>query len=99
MVKSIKLQESWSKGNHSARELATIFSVLFFGNNSWSVGLCAPPPQQKVFRHITAPDNLWLNKLCWLLACTLQNRDLGIGVQIEFTKRMMKKSIMASEKL
>ena len=28
------LQESWSKGSHAARELATVFSVTFFSNNS-----------------------------------------------------------------
>jgi len=28
------LQESWSKGSHAARELATVFSVTFFFSNN-----------------------------------------------------------------
>ena len=38
------LQESWSKVSHAARELTTLFSVTFLGNNSsWSIGQNAPP--------------------------------------------------------
>ena len=37
------LQESWSKVSHAARELTTLFSVTFLGNNSsWSIGQNAP---------------------------------------------------------
>ena len=46
------LQESWLKGSHAAREVATVFSVtLFLSNNSWTIGQNAP---QQVSRHITA---------------------------------------------
>ena len=38
---------------HAARELATVFSIAFFSNNSWSIGQNASPPQQKVPQHIT----------------------------------------------
>ena len=47
------LQESWSKGSYTARELATAFSVTFFlSNNTWSIGQNAP--QHIMSRHITA---------------------------------------------
>jgi len=40
------------KGSHAARELATVFSVIFFIVTI--VGqLAKPPPPQKVSRHIT----------------------------------------------
>ena len=40
--------------SHTARELATVFSVTFFStNNSLSNGKI-PPPRRKVTRHITA---------------------------------------------
>ena len=48
------LQESWSKGSHAARELATVFSVTFFSNNRWSIGQNA---LQKVSRHRTTPKS------------------------------------------
>ena len=47
------LQESWPKVSHAASELATVFSVTIFINNSWSVGQSAPLPQ-KVSRPTTA---------------------------------------------
>ena len=52
------LQESWPKGSHAGRELATVFPVTFlniFSNNSWLVGQNVPPLQQKVSRYITGP--------------------------------------------
>ena len=41
------LQESWSKSSHAARELAIVFSVTFFSNNSWSIHQNAPPPPSR----------------------------------------------------
>jgi len=46
------LQESWSKGSHAARELATVFSVsLFYSSNSWPIGQNTPLPTEGVSAH------------------------------------------------
>ena len=49
---SSNLKESWSKGSHAGRGLATVFSGTFcFSNNSWSIGQNASPPTEGVSAH------------------------------------------------
>ena len=66
------LRESWSKGSHAARELATVFSVtsFFLSNNSWSIGQSAPP-QKMVSRHI---PGCGISKMRKKLLSTTNNR-------------------------
>ena len=50
------LQESWSNVCQAARELATVFSVVFFvskqfSNNSWSIGQNVPPQTEGISAH------------------------------------------------
>ena len=45
-----------SKGSYVERELAIVFSVTFFSNNSGSNGQKASPLRQKVSRYITAME-------------------------------------------
>ena len=53
---SQNLQESWSRVNHAARDLAKVFSVtiLLVTIVGQLVKTPPPPPQQKVSRHIIA---------------------------------------------
>ena len=58
------LQESWSKGSYTARELATAFSVTFFlSNNTWSIGQNAPPTHNVSAHHCLYTSSF--QPFCW----------------------------------
>ena len=63
------LQESWSKGSHAGRDLATVFpGTVIFSNNSWLIGQNAP--LQQVSRHITGLSPTFS-------LCTILDSDVG----------------------
>ena len=49
--------------SHAAGELATVYSVTFFSNNSWSIGQNAPSPKErclgKLLHQSTLQHNLY----------------------------------------